>query len=71
MSIHTQPNVNNFDVKMTSLRTPPSQTLLILEANQENGYDNGIVLFDANLSPLKPRSLGSHAPCGGWKPDVF
>ena len=54
----TQPN--NFDVRISSLRTSPSQTDLLMEAfnNDGAGFDNSIVLFDGNLLPEKQDHLG-------------
>jgi prepilin-type N-terminal cleavage/methylation domain-containing protein len=51
---------NNFDLKISSLRTSPSQTGLLLEAfdNSGAGFDNSIDLFDGNLAPEKQDHLG-------------
>ena len=51
---------NNFDLKISSLRTSPSQTALLLEAfdNSGAGFDNSIDLFDGNLAPDKQDHLG-------------
>jgi prepilin-type N-terminal cleavage/methylation domain-containing protein len=51
---------NNFDIKSSSLRTPPSQTALLLEAfdNSGAGFDNSIDLFDGQLAPDKQDHLG-------------
>ena len=51
---------NNFDMKLSNLKTPPAQTALILEAfnNDGAGFDNSIVLVDGNLPPEKQDHLG-------------
>jgi prepilin-type N-terminal cleavage/methylation domain-containing protein len=54
----TQPQ--NFDIKLSSLRTSASQTDLLMEAfnNDGAGFDNSIVLFDGRLAPEKQDHLG-------------
>ncbi len=51
---------NSFDIKASALRTPPSQTDLLLEAfnNDGAGFDNSIDLFDGKLPPDKQDHLG-------------
>ena len=73
---------NNFDLKLSSLRTSPSQTVLLMEAfnNDGAGFDNSIMLFDGNAAPDKQDHLGiwhagvgtltffdSHAATMNWK----
>jgi hypothetical protein len=58
---------NVFDLKVSSLRTPPSQTLLILEEADDSSaaYDNSMLLFDANSwKNLDADHLGTHYHAG-------
>ena len=73
---------NNFDIKVSNLRTAPTQTVLLMEAFNDNGagFDNSIMLFDGALPPEKQDHLGiwhanvgtltffdSHAATMTWK----
>lgn len=77
-----RPSPNNFDIKISNLRTPPTQTVLLMEAFNDNGagFDNSIMLFDGNQPPDKQDHLGiwhagvgtltyfdSHAGTMNWK----
>lgn len=58
---------NNFDIKVSNLRTSPTQTVLLMEAFNDNGagFDNSIMLFDGALPPDKQDHLGIwHANVG-------
>jgi prepilin-type N-terminal cleavage/methylation domain-containing protein len=58
---------NNFDVKSGNLHTSPSQTVLLMEAfnNDGAGFDNSIMLFDGRTPPEKQDHLGIwHAGVG-------
>lgn len=52
---------NNFDIKQSQLRTPPSGTALLLESfnGQGAGYDNSILLFSATLPLQSQDHLGT------------
>lgn len=49
------------DIKQSQLRTPPTGTVLLLEANNNNaaGYDNSILLFSGDLPPQSQDHLGT------------
>ena len=57
---------NNLDLKVSTLRTPPSQTLLVLEEADDSAacYDNGVDLFDGNLGFSDQDHLGTHYHAG-------
>ena len=50
---------SDIDLKISSLHTPPSGTLLVLEVDN-NAYDNGVTLFRASYPPENQDHLGTH-----------
>ena len=69
MSLKMSSDTQNWDLKLTALRTPPVNTLLILEEEADPGqvgYDNSVVLFSGDLPPQNQDHLGTswHASVG-------
>ena len=53
------PGGNNFDLKISSLHTPPATTCLVLEPDS-NLYDNSVLLFNGTIPPGTGDHLGTH-----------